>query len=168
MATAQSHKGHTYSTYIQRYTILRWQCPGATSFRPKQSYILSPCFSGYHRVQFSSLHFPPGCLGLTRLRNKTSTRNFMLTSPIFTSQMKENARNIKIRAPYSFLFLVLLIAQSNTSKRVERGRGGAFHLGSISVWWQTGAHTHAHRQKYQRMNTHTPEMLPGERFRKQN
>lgn len=104
---------------------------------------------GQHRITSSTLasrdipgcnfhpsHFPPGSLRQTGPRNKTSTRNFSLTSTIFTGLMEEKGRNLKVRAPYPFLFPLLFIKQDNTSKtgrEEEIGGWGVFEPGSIST-----------------------------------
>lgn len=68
----------------------------------------------------------------------------MLTSPTFTRQPGENGKNIKIGAVYPSLFMLLFNKQT-------AAEGGGWVGGQLI-----------------RRHTHGREMLPGEKFQKQN
>lgn len=133
MATILSHRDHSYrqtdrNTHTHTHSLCTAKALSVQELPllgQNKRYILSPRISGYPRVQFSSLHFPAGCLRLTGARNKTSSRNFMLTSPILTRQPKKNGKKIKIGALYPSLFPLLFNKQNNSSKEgreEEKGR----------------------------------------------
>lgn len=155
MATTQSHKERTCThrdnthTHNLEVALLKLRL-----LRSYLLYVLSPRVSGYPRVQFSSLRFPPGCLRLTGPRNKTSTRNFVLTSPIFARQMKKNGRHVKDRRSLS-----VPVSLCQTERREWRGErrrdggvGGLWTGVHLNIMTDRHKHSRTHRQL---MNTHT-------------
>lgn len=82
----------------------------------------------------------------------------MLTSPIFTRQMKQNGRNIKIRAAYPFLFPLLLIKLNNTIKEGRRREGGG---GQLSLMTDRCTHSRSHTETTTEEHTHSRDAAWG-------
>lgn len=138
---------HTHNlevALLKLYLLTSYLCEDKTDIR-------SPLVSGYPRVQFPSLHFPPGCLRLTGPRNKTSMRNFTLTSPIFTRQEEEKWKECHDRAACPFLPRLPFSEHNNTGEE-GRGEKEGVHLNLMTDKAHTLLHTHTQKQQ---MNTHT-------------
>lgn len=111
-----------------------------------------PVLQGYPRAEFHSLNFPSACLRKTGARNQTSIGNFFSPFVAHLAHFQKTCEEKWSELPRWCFSDTASLEQTTFKERREEEGGGV-----ISTWWRD-ARTH----------THTLEMLPGERFRKQN
>lgn len=115
-----------------------------------------PVLQGYPRAEFHSLNFPSACLRKTGARNKTSIGNFFPPFVAHLAHFQKTCEEKWSEMPRWCFSDTASLEQTTFKEERRRGGRGHFNLGPSQPDGEMRTHTH------------TLEMLPGERFRKQN